>query len=328
MLVSSAGTISELRIDETHFGELLNTLSIPGERWNGFVWPLEEGILFRKWEFILDIASREAKNVTVKLPELSFTMTQSMVFYWHLKISTMFQSPSISLRSEWWNEVRERTLPRQQDINSNNFWIPALSKDKVITHTVCDTLISLCCPNTPKRQPGTRPAFKVLKKRKAWLDHRVCQGHLCAYALRLLSRRKGGRHVSTNRRTRRALHHLPLVLYWLLLLLWRNSESNAKTVSLWHPIQICAESRTHASTNADARTTSETKRRGSSRTIPPRAHILCCRNARGDGVSEYILEPESITVDAIVERVTDLVPVVEFKGVNLAEELVERSSAQ
>ena len=151
----------------------------------------------------------------------------------------------------------------------------------------------------------------------------------CACALRLLSRRKGGRHVATKRRIRHALHRLPLVLYWLLLLLWGNSESNAKTVSVWHPIQICAESRIHASTDADARTPgpAETKRRGSSRAISPRARILGCRNAR-NGVSEYILKPEAKTVDALVERVTDLVPVVELKSVNLAEELIESSGAQ
>jgi hypothetical protein len=159
----------------------------------------------------------------------------------------------------------------------------------------------------------------------------VCQGRLCACALHLLSRRKGGRRVAAKRRARHALYRLPLVLYWLLLLLWRNSESDAKTVtvSVWHPIQICTDSRIRASADADGRTTTtaESKRRGSSRTIPPRAHILGRRNAR-HGVSEYILEPKAKTVDALVEGVTELVPVVELKGVNLPEELIEGSSAQ
>ena len=62
---------------------------------------------------------------------------------------------------------------------------------------------------------------------------------------------------------------------------------------------------------------------------PPRTHghLVRHRNARS-WVAEHVLEPKAESVDALVERVADLVPVVELERVDFAQELVERIGAQ
>jgi hypothetical protein len=143
---------------------------------------------------------------------------------------------------------------------------------------------------SPRR---TRYAFSAqsFKERRVWLDHRVYQGRLCACALVLLSPCKNERwHADTGRRTRHALRP-PLVL--LLLLLWGNTDANARAVAVCCP--ICAKH--HA--RAHAAGTKPRRYKRATGAIPPRAHLLCYRNARG-GITEYVLEPKAKPVNALV----------------------------
>jgi hypothetical protein len=81
-----------------------------------------------------------------------------------------------------------------------------------------------------------------------------------------------------------------------------------------------------AESRAYAHTTVETKPRRykwAARAIPPRARLLWYHNARGR-VTEYVLETKAESVDTLVQRVSDLVAVVQLEGVDFAEKLVER----
>ena len=135
--------------------------------------------------------------------------------------------------------------------------------------------------------------------------------------------------TDTKRRTRHALRLSRRIL--LVSLLWGKRDTDARTDSARRPVR--ADPRTRASTDADAHATADTKPRRHKRTQTraiiswTHGHLVRHRNARG-WVAEYVLEPKSESIDALVECVANLVPVVELKRVDLAQELVERLGAQ
>jgi hypothetical protein len=87
---------------------------------------------------------------------------------------------------------------------------------------------------------------------------------------------------------------------------------------------ICVESRAHAHTTVQ---TKARRYKWAPRAILPWAHLLWYHNARG-GVTEYVLETKAESVDTLVQRVPDLVAVVQLEGVDFTEELVERLGPQ
>ena len=135
--------------------------------------------------------------------------------------------------------------------------------------------------------------------------------------------------TDTKRRTRHALRLSRRIL--LVSLLWGKRDTDARTDSVRRPVR--ADPRTRASTDADAHATADTKPRRHKRTQTrviiswTHGHLVRHRNARG-WVAEYVLEPKAESIDALVECVANLVPVVELKRVDLAQELVERLGAQ